>query len=172
MSSNNITTSPETQKVYDELNRLSPYCAPSGQFFERNDIEYLINNGYSLQDAKDALSRCPKYLSQYKAPNGQYFAVNDIEYLLDNGYSLQDALDELAECDRYSDGRTHQSNSSNKTIYNFSIFGAHAFCDDDDHFSHSHSSSYYDHDRRDDNSCSDFDNCDTNDNAEDKEPDA
>ncbi|SFA70316.1 hypothetical protein [Selenomonas ruminantium] len=163
MSSNNTTTDPEVQKIYDEMDRLSPYCAPSGQFYERNDIEYLINNGYSLQDAKDALSRSPKYLSQYKAPNGQYFDANDIEYLLDNGYSLKDALDELAECEQYSDGTTHQPNTGNSTIYNFSIFGAHSFCDDDDPYYHNHIHTYH---NTENNDSSDLDNSYSNDNAE------
>lgn len=155
MSSTNIDTN-ANKKAWDEITKLSPYRAPSGQFYECNDIEYLIDNGYSLQDAMYELSRSRKYLTQYTAPNGKLFDANDIEYLLDNGYSLSDALDELSYDEQYSDGSSSRKNTdSNKTIYTFSIFGRHAFCDHDHNYEH-----HYTTNSNNGNYDDGYDNCD------------
>ena len=159
MSSTNIDTSSK-KETWDEITKLSPYRAPSGQFYERNDIEYLLDNGYNLEDAMYELSRSRKYLTQYVAPNGKFIDANDIEYLLDNGYSLSDALDEVGYDEQYSDGSSPQKNTdSNKIIFNFSIFGRHAFCDHD-HYDDHHYTTNNNNDDYDDG-YDDSDDCDT-----------
>ena len=83
----------------------SKYRAPNGEFYDQNDIDYLVNNGYSVQGALDALAQSDKYrkkvstatvkpkpqvaqvtvkikFSKYKAPNGNYYEQNDIDYLV------------------------------------------------------------------------------------------
>ena len=42
----------------------SKYKAPNGDFYEQNDIDYLVNNGYSVQGALDALAQSEKYLKK------------------------------------------------------------------------------------------------------------
>ncbi len=39
----------------------SKYKAPNGSYYLQNDIDYLMNNGYSLNGALDALSQSDKY---------------------------------------------------------------------------------------------------------------
>ena len=48
--------------------KLSEYMAPNGKYYEQNDIDYLMNNGYSLQDALDTLAQSEKYAK--KAASG------------------------------------------------------------------------------------------------------
>ena len=36
--------------------KYSNFQAPNGKFFEQNDIDYLMNNGYTLKDALEELS--------------------------------------------------------------------------------------------------------------------
>ena len=46
--------------------KFSIYKAPNGTHFEQNDIDYLLNNGYSLKDALAELAKCDKYLEPVK----------------------------------------------------------------------------------------------------------
>ncbi|MBR6268028.1 MAG: hypothetical protein IKR28_06815, partial [Selenomonadaceae bacterium] len=41
--------------------QLSEYVAPNGLYYEQNDIDYLVNNGYSLEMALKTLSESEKY---------------------------------------------------------------------------------------------------------------
>lgn len=41
--------------------QLSQYMAPNGEYYEQNDIDYLLNQGYSLNDALDELARSDRY---------------------------------------------------------------------------------------------------------------
>ena len=49
------------------MSKYSDYQAPNGSYFEKNDIDYLMNSGYSLQDALNELAKCDKYLKPVKA---------------------------------------------------------------------------------------------------------
>ena len=41
--------------------KLSEYLAPNGNYYEQNDIDYLLNQGYTLKDALDFLATSEKY---------------------------------------------------------------------------------------------------------------
>ncbi|MBR4694602.1 MAG: hypothetical protein IKO94_00810, partial [Selenomonadaceae bacterium] len=41
--------------------KLSEYVAPNGLYYEQNDIDYLVNHGYSLEAALAALADSEKY---------------------------------------------------------------------------------------------------------------
>ena len=42
-------------------NKFSEHRAPNGSFYEQNDIDYLVNNGYSLKSALEAFASSDKY---------------------------------------------------------------------------------------------------------------
>ena len=46
--------------------KYSNFLAPNGEYYEQNDIDYLMNNGYSLKDALDELSKIDKYRKKSK----------------------------------------------------------------------------------------------------------
>ena len=48
------------------MSKYSVYTAPNGSYFEQNDIDYLMNNGYSLRDALAELVKLDKYLNPVK----------------------------------------------------------------------------------------------------------
>ena len=41
--------------------KLSNFRAPNGSFYEQNDIDYLINSGYTEESALETLSKTEKY---------------------------------------------------------------------------------------------------------------
>ena len=100
--------------------------------FEQNDIDYLVNQGYSLLDAKKLLASHPKYANggqkkqesapapkdngmDLRGPNGIVFEENDVQYLLNQGYTLQDAKEFLATADKYkAKPSTPQSTTQSK----------------------------------------------------------
>ena len=76
--------------------------APNGKIYEQNDIDYLMNNGYTLENAIYALSKSYKYTStEYIAPNGKAYEQNDIDYLIKQGYTLDAAISFLSTADKY-----------------------------------------------------------------------
>lgn len=78
------------------------YLAPNGKIYEENDIKYLTNNGYTLEDAIDTLSKTYKYTTTERiAPNGKPYEQNDIDYLLNQGYTLDAAINFLSTADKY-----------------------------------------------------------------------
>ena len=46
--------------------KYSNFQAPNGNYYEQNDIDYLMNNGYTLKDALDELSKIDKYRKKAK----------------------------------------------------------------------------------------------------------
>ncbi len=78
--------------------------APNGMVYEENDIQYLVNQGYTVDDAIVELSKAPKYNQNPVriAPNGKPYEQNDIDYLVKKcGYTLEAALGELSMADKY-----------------------------------------------------------------------
>lgn len=78
--------------------------APNGMVYEENDIQYLVNNGYTVDAAIEELSKSPKYtqIAVRLAPNGKPYEQNDIDYLVQKcGYTLEAALGELSMADKY-----------------------------------------------------------------------
>jgi hypothetical protein len=47
--------------------KYSDFQAPNGKFYEQNDIDYLMNNGYTLKDALEELSKIDKYRKKKKS---------------------------------------------------------------------------------------------------------
>ena len=92
--------------------------APNGKPFEENDIKYLMDNGYTREDAIKLLSQDPKYTKKDKtketAPNGKRYEENDIKYLMDNGYTEEDAIKLLSQDPKYT--KKDKSKSSTSTI--------------------------------------------------------
>lgn len=41
--------------------KLSNFKAPNGAFYEQNDIDYLLNSGYTEESALEELSKTEKY---------------------------------------------------------------------------------------------------------------
>ena len=78
--------------------------APNGMVYEENDIQYLVKQGYTVEDAIEELSKAPKYTepADKLAPNGKPYEKNDIDYLVNNGYTYEAALALLATADKYS----------------------------------------------------------------------
>ena len=76
--------------------------APNGAVYEENDIKYLTNQGYTIEQAIDILSKDDKYTkAEYIAPNGKLYSNNDIDYLLKQGYTKDAALAFLSTADKY-----------------------------------------------------------------------
>ena len=76
--------------------------APNGALYEENDIQYLVKQGYSIEEAIDILSKDDKYTkAENLAPNGKAYAKNDIDYLLNCGYTKEAALAFLSTADKY-----------------------------------------------------------------------
>ena len=77
--------------------------APNGMAYEENDIQYLINQGYSVDSAIEELSKASKYTQIIKiAPNGKPYEQNDIDYLVKKcGYTIEAAYSELSQADKY-----------------------------------------------------------------------
>jgi len=72
--------------------------------YEENDIQYLVGQGYTVDDAIVELSKSPKYNSAPAriAPNGKPYQQNDIDYLVKKcGYTLDAAISELSMADKY-----------------------------------------------------------------------
>ena len=71
--------------------------------YEENDIQYLINQGYSIDSAIEELSKTSKYTRIIKtAPNGKPYEQNDIDYLVKTcGYKIEAAYSELSMADKY-----------------------------------------------------------------------
>ena len=81
------------------------YLAPNGKIYEANDIQYLLNLGYTTEKALDELSKCAKYAlldNSKRGPNGKPYEENDINYLLKQGYSYDAAISFLATADKYA----------------------------------------------------------------------
>ena len=79
--------------------------APNGSHYEKNDVEYLLKQGYTRDDAIAYLSTVDKYLKPADsliAPNGLKYEQNDIDYLLKQGYTKDDAIAFLATADKYT----------------------------------------------------------------------
>lgn len=76
--------------------------APNGRVYEENDIQYLVNQGYSVEAAIEVLSGDEKYTKPGRiAPNGKIYEQNDIDYLLGQGYTEDAAIAFLATADKY-----------------------------------------------------------------------
>ena len=76
--------------------------APNGRVYEENDIQYLVNQGYSVEAAIEVLSGDEKYTKPGRiAPNGKIYEQNDIDYLLGQGYTKDAAIAFLATADKY-----------------------------------------------------------------------
>lgn len=76
--------------------------APNGRVYEENDIKYLTNQGYTIEQAIEMLSKDDKYTNPLrKAPNGSYYEDNDVRYLTNNGYTLDAAFALLSVSDKY-----------------------------------------------------------------------
>ena len=77
--------------------------SPNGKVYEENDIQYLLNQGYTIDDAIEVLSKLFKYNGNtIIAPNGKPYEQNDIDYLIDEcGYDLNAAIAELSMADKY-----------------------------------------------------------------------
>ena len=77
--------------------------SPNGKVYEENDIQYLLDHGYTLEEAIDTLSKLFKYNGKAPiAPNGKPYEQNDIDYLVDKcGYDLDAAIAELSMADKY-----------------------------------------------------------------------
>lgn len=76
--------------------------APNGKVYEENDIQYLLKQGYTVEEAIVELSKADKYTKiTYTAPNGKPYDDNDIQYLLNQGYTLDAALNFLSTADKY-----------------------------------------------------------------------
>lgn len=92
--------------------------SPRGIPYEQNDIDYLLNNGYTPEMAYELLSKHPKYMeidmTQIpKAPNGEEFSEDDIRSLLIEGYELEDAINLLSKNKEYSlDGVSKQEQAT------------------------------------------------------------
>ena len=72
--------------------------------YEENDIQYLIGEGYTVDDAIIELSKSPKYNSAPVriAPNGKPYEQNDIDYLVEECcYTVEAAICELSMADKY-----------------------------------------------------------------------
>ena len=95
-----------------EGKELTDKKAPNGLYYEKNDVDYLVNQGYSIEKAYETLSKEEKYtkevdpriierrdnarrtdlvqqyrrsgavLTNKKAPNGLYYEKNDVDYLM------------------------------------------------------------------------------------------
>lgn len=76
--------------------------APNGKPYEENDIQHLLNKGYSMEDAIKFLSTDPKYAKEILAPNGKPYEANDIKYLLNQGYTQEDAIKFLSTDPKYA----------------------------------------------------------------------
>ena len=76
--------------------------APNGAIYDENDITYLTNQGNTIEQAIDILSKDEKYTKpEYVAPNGKAYSKNDIDYLVNNGYTREAAIAFLATADKY-----------------------------------------------------------------------
>lgn len=93
--------------IKPETSQESSIISPRGIPYEQNDIDYLLNNGYTPEAAFELLAKHPKYMkidmSQIpKAPNGKEFSEDEIRNLLINGYELEDAINFLSKDKKYS----------------------------------------------------------------------
>ena len=83
----------------------SDEVGPNGRPYAKNDIDYLMNLGYTKQLAIETLAGCDKYTKTYDksmiAPNGMDYEKNDIDYLLNNGYTKESAIQLLSTTDKY-----------------------------------------------------------------------
>lgn len=97
-----------TAQEYDRTDRK----APNGKWFEKNDVKYLTDQGYSEEDAYAALAQDAKYKkytkTKVKAPNGTYYDENDVQYLISKGYSEEDAYATLAKDKKYKASKKQQ----------------------------------------------------------------
>ena len=76
--------------------------APNGAVYDENDILYLTNQGFSIEEAIVILSNDEKYTKiEYRAPNGTAYSHNDVQYLLNCGYTKDAALAFLSTADKY-----------------------------------------------------------------------
>ena len=77
--------------------------SPNGKVYEANDINYLLDNGYTYESAIEELSKTVKYSKKDKvAPNGKVYELNDIQYLINSGYTYDSAIALLSTCDKYA----------------------------------------------------------------------
>ena len=76
---------------------------PNGKVYEENDIQYLLDQGYTFEDAIETLSKLFKYNGKaHIAPNGKPYEQNDIDYLVQKcGYNEEAAIWELSHADKY-----------------------------------------------------------------------
>ena len=74
---------------------------PNGKAYEQNDIDYLVNKGYTKEQAIEELKKDKKYTTKL-APNGKAYEQNDIDYLIDKGYNETEAIKELELSEKYN----------------------------------------------------------------------
>ena len=67
--------------------------------YEKNDVDYLLNRGYTKEDAIALLAKDPKYNNGLV--DGKY-EKNDVDYLLNHGYTKEDAIALLAKDPKYN----------------------------------------------------------------------
>ena len=84
--------------TYNDANKK----APNGKTYSKNDVKYLMDRGYSRDEAYEILSKEPKYTLPYKGPNGKKYSQNDIDYLTNQGYTIDQAYEMLAKSDKYA----------------------------------------------------------------------
>lgn len=94
-----------TESVLNGTEMQSDEVGPNGRPYAKNDIDYLMNLGYTKQLAIETLAGCDKYTKAYDksmiAPNGMDYEKNDIDYLLNNGYTKESAIQLLSTTDKY-----------------------------------------------------------------------
>ena len=94
----NRKTKPKKNVEYDKA------IAPNGKHYEKNDVDYLLKQGYKREDALWALSLDPKYAKSMEiGPNGLRYEKNDIDHLLSKGYTKEAAIDLLSKDKKYTE---------------------------------------------------------------------
>ena len=93
--------------IKPEASQESLVMSPRGIPYTQNDIDYLLNNGYTPEMAYELLAKHPKYMKidmseVPKAPNGKEFSEDDIRNLLIKGYKMEDAINLLSKDKKYA----------------------------------------------------------------------
>ena len=103
-----ITPDKDTKSsIKPENSQESSVMSPRGIPYSQNDIDYLLNNGYTPEAAYELLAKHPKYMEidmskVPKAPNGKEFSEEDIRNLLIKGYKMEDAINLLSKDKKYA----------------------------------------------------------------------
>ena len=109
-------TSDKAKSIQSQNVTVIDDVAPNGKHYDKNDVDYLLKNGYNKEDAIKLLSKDKKYAKQEMAPNGKPYEENDIKYLINKGYTREDAIALLAKDKKYSkDGKTDSTAIANKS---------------------------------------------------------